>query len=190
MVMRKMRWMLAALFLCAYTGAALAQADKPAERHSVNETLEKRLGGMEKLLLGVVDVMPADKYSFAPTNGEFRGVRNFAKQLKHVAAVHYIIGAAILGEAPPADAADERGPDAVKTKDEVTKYLKDSLAYLHKAVAAIDEKNLLEPIKSPFGQGAETRLGLVMSALAHSSNHYGQMVEYLRMNGIIPPASQ
>jgi hypothetical protein len=68
--------------------------------------------------------------------------------------------------------------------------LKDSLAYLHKAVASIDEKNLLEPIKSPFGQGAETRLGLVMGALAHSSNHYGQMVEYLRMNGIIPPASQ
>jgi uncharacterized damage-inducible protein DinB len=190
MIMSKMRWMLAALYLCAYTGAALSQADKPAERHSVNETLEKRLGGVEKLLLGVADVMPADKYSFAPTNGEFRGVRNFAKQLKHVAAVHYVIGAAILGEAAPADAADERGPDAVKTKDEVTKYLKDSLAYLHKAVATIDQKNLLEPIKSPFGQGAETRLGLMMGALAHSSNHYGQMVEYLRMNGIIPPASQ
>jgi uncharacterized damage-inducible protein DinB len=190
MIMNKMRWMLAALFLYAYTGVALAQADKLAERHTVNQTLEKRLGGVEKQLLGVADAMPADKYSFAPTNGEFRGVRNFAKQLKHVAAVHYVIGAAILGEAPPADAADERGPDAVKTKDEVTKYLKDSLAYLHKAVATIDEKNLLEPIKNPFGQGAETRIGLVMGALAHSSNHYGQMVEYLRMNGVIPPASQ
>lgn len=188
--MSKMRWMLATLFLCAYTGAALAQADNPAERRSVNEILEKRLGGVEKLLLGVAEVMPAEKYSFTPTNGEFRGVRNFAKQLKHVAAVHYVIGAAILGEAPPADAADERGPDAVKTKDEITKYLKDSLAYLHKAVATIDEKNLLEPIKGPFGQGAETRLGLLMGALAHSSNHYGQMAEYLRMNGIIPPASQ
>src|SRR5215813_4953411 len=188
--MSKMRWMLVALFLCAYTGAASAQADKHAERHSANETLEKRLGGVEKLLLGVADAMPADKYSFAPTNGEFRGVRNFAKQLKHVAAVHYLIGAAILGEAPPADAADERGPDAVKTKDEVTKYLKDSLAYLHKAVATIDEKNLFEPLKNPFGQGAETRMGLMIGALAHSSNHYGQMVEYLRMNGVIPPASQ
>ena len=188
--MSKMRWMLAALFLCAYTGAALAQADKPAERHSVNETLEKRLGGVEKLLLGVADVMPSDKYSFAPTNGEFRGVRNFAKQLKHLAAFHYVIGAAILGEAPPADAADERGPEAAKTKAEVMKYVQDSFAYLRQAVASINEKNLLTPLKSPFGRGAITRLELLMGALAHSSNHYGQVVEYLRMNGIIPPSSQ
>src|SRR5262249_36789327 len=99
MIMNKIRWMLAALFLCAYTGAALAQADKSAERRTVNQTLEKKLGGVEKQLLGVAEAMPADKYSFAPTNGEFRGVRNFARQLKHVAAVHYLIGAAILGEA-------------------------------------------------------------------------------------------
>jgi len=155
--------------------------------------LGKRVTALEKQLLAMAEAMPADKYSFAPTNaefhGEFRGVRNFAKQLKRLAAFHYVVGAAILGKAPPADAADERGPEEAKTKAEVTKYLQDSLAYLHKPVATINEKNLVAPIKSPFGQGTITRLEWVMGAIAHSSNHYGQMVEYLRMNSIIPPGS-
>jgi uncharacterized damage-inducible protein DinB len=68
--------------------------------------------------------------------------------------------------------------------------VQDSFAYLRQAVASINEKNLLTPLKSPFGRGTITRLELLMGALAHSSNHYGQVVEYLRMNGIIPPSSQ
>ncbi len=116
-------------------------------------------------------------------------MRNFAKQVKHAAAAVYLIGASILGEPPPSDAADERGPDSARTKAEIIKYLKDSFAYLHKAIATIDEKNLFEPIKNPFGQNPQTRIGLVTAALTHSSNHYGQMVEYLRMNGIRPRAS-
>ena len=184
--MRTRFWLISVVFLCVFTTGAEAQVAKETAR----QTLEKELAAVEKQLLGVAESMPADKYSFAPTNGEFRGVRNFAKQLKHVAAVHYVIGAVILGESPPADAADEQGPPALKTKAEVTKYLQDSLAYLHKAVATIDDKNSLELLKTPFGQGGETRIGLVMGALVHSSNHYGQMVEYLRMNGVIPPGSQ
>ena len=184
--MRLKHRIIALLIVSGLTHAVMAQAAKETAR----QTLEKQFAAMEKQLLGVADAMPADKYPFVPANGEFRGVRNFARQLKHVAAVHYVIGAVILGESPPADAADERGPDALKTKPEVTKYLKDSLAYLHKAVATIDEKNALESLKTPFGQGTETRVGLVIGALMHSSNHYGQMVEYLRMNGVIPPGSQ
>jgi uncharacterized damage-inducible protein DinB len=188
--MNKRNWIFASLLLLASSGISFAQADKPAEQRTASQVADEWITHSERQLVAVADAMPADKYSFAPTNGEFRGVRNFAKQVKHVAAVNYLCAAAILGEQAPADAADERGPDSARTKAEIFKYLKDSFAYLHKAVATIDEKNVFEPIKSPFGQGKQTRIGLAAAALAHSSNHYGQMVEYLRMNGIVPPASQ
>ena len=70
------------------------------------------------------------------------------------------------------------------------KYLKDSFEYVHKAIATINEKNLVRTVKSPFGEGSVSRLGLATSVAAHGFDHYGQMVEYLRMNGIVPPASR
>ncbi len=188
--MKKMNRIFASLLMLAGSGIALAQADKPSAQRAVSQVVDEWIIHSETQLVAVADAMPADKYSFAPTNGEFRGVRNFARQVKHVAAVNYLCAAGILGEQAPADAADERGPDSARTKAEIIKYLKDSFAYLHKAVAMIDEKNVFEPIKNPFGQSKQTRIGLAAAALAHSSNHYGQMVEYLRMNGIVPPASQ
>ena len=191
--MKKMNWTFASLLLLACS-VALAQTEKPAAPRTAGQVVDDWIANTETKLVAVAEAMPEDKYKFAPTNGEFRGVRTFAKQVKHVAAANYLFAAGILGEQPPADAADERGPDAVRTKAEILKYLKDSFAYLHKAVATIDAKNVVEPIKSPFGQGTEglggTRLGLAAGAIAHASNHYGQMVEYLRMNSIIPPASQ
>ena len=145
----------------------------------------------ENLVVGTADAMPADKYSFAPTDGEFAGVRTFAQQVKHAAATNYILGAAILGEPPPPDAGDELGPEAVRTKPEIMKYLIGSFAYLRKAAAAIDPQNAIvkgSPI-SPL-RGKTTRLGLAIETLAHAMDHYGQMVEYLRMNGVVPPASR
>jgi hypothetical protein len=99
-------------------------------------------------------------------------------------------GAAILSEKVPVDVGDESGPASVKSKAEILNYLKDSFAYVHKAIATINEKNLVEPLKSPFGEGSVTRLGVATSVSAHGFDHYGQMVEYLRMNGIVPPASR
>ena len=173
--------------LLLFCTAAFAQAPEPS---AARQTLEKQLDGFEKQLLGLAEAMPADKYAFTPPSDGFRGVRNFARQLKHAAAYHYLVAAAILGEAPPADAADERGPESAKSKAEVTGYVRDSFAYLRKALAAIDDRNLVAPMKSLFGKGSATRLGLFTSAIIHSSNHYGQLVEYLRMNGAVPPASQ
>jgi len=134
--------------------------------------------------------MPADKYNFAPTNGEFRGVRTFAKQVKHAAAVQYLVAASILQEPITADMSDERGPDSVKTKAEILTYLKESFVSLKRAASTIDDKNAFSPITGVFGSRPDTRLGLIVGAVSHSSNHYGQIVEYLRMNGLIPPDSQ
>jgi uncharacterized damage-inducible protein DinB len=134
--------------------------------------------------------MPEDKYSFAPTNGEFKGVRTFAEQIKHVAAVNYIFGAGVLGEKkPPVDPGGENGPDSVKSKAEIMKFLNDSFAYLHKALASVTAKNELDQIDSPFGMKT-SKLSLASFATTHPFDHYGQMVEYLRMNGIVPPASR
>ena len=190
--MKKMSLTFATLLLLACGGTALAQSDKTAGRSADERALEILFKIVEERLVGAADAMPADKYSFAPTDGEFKGVRTFGQQVKHAAATNYILAAAALGEKPPADAGDETGPDSVRTKAEIIEYLKGSFEYLHRAAITIDEKNAVvgsTPI-SPLQGGRATRMGLTVEALIHSYDHYGQMVEYLRMNGIVPPASR
>jgi uncharacterized damage-inducible protein DinB len=174
----------------AISSSGFAQAAKADDPRTVAQVLDRSLSNAESEFVSAADAMPEDKYSFAPTNGEFKGVRTFADQVKHVAAVNYIFGAAILGEKPPVDTGEENGPASVKSKADIIKFLKDSFAYTHKAMNSVDEKNLVAPIKNPFGDGPATRLGIAMIAVAHPFDHYGQMVEYLRMNGVVPPASR
>jgi uncharacterized damage-inducible protein DinB len=176
---------------CMVAALACAQQAKPKEEHrTVTQVLDHVVSNLERDFNPAADAMPADRYDFAPTDGEFKDVRTFGQQIKHVAAVNYIFGAAILGEKPPVDTGEEEGPASVKSKAEILNYLKESFAYVHKAIATINEKNLVEPLKSPFGESSVTRLGVATSVSAHGFDHYGQMVEYLRMNGIIPPASR
>ena len=177
------------LALTVLTGAQ-ANKGKKEEHRTVEQALDRSVSNLEREFVSAADAMPDEKYGFTPTNGEFKGVRTFAQQIKHVAAVNYMYGAAILGEKPPADVNDEEGPTSLTAKADVLKYLRDSFAYVHKAIASINEQNLVEPIKSPFGEASITRLGVATSVAAHGFDHYGQMVEYLRMNGIVPPASR
>jgi hypothetical protein len=173
------------------TVAVDAQAAKPKEEHlSMAQVLDSAAGIMEKEFVPAAEAMPEDKYSFAPTSGEFKGVRTFAQQVKHVAAVNYVLGAAILQEKPPAEVGGESGPEAVATKADIVKYLKASFEYAHKAIGTINEKNYLEPVKSPFGEGSMTRLLIAGIITSHGFDHYGQMVVYLRSNGVVPPASR
>jgi len=160
------------------------------EQRSVTQVLDRTVSNMEHEFVPAAEAMPEDKFTFAPTNGEFKGVRTFGQQIKHVAAVNYELGAAILEEKPPVDIGDESGPSSVTTKADILKYLSDSFAYVHKAIQTINDKNLVQTVKSPFGEGKVTRLGLATSVAWHGFDHYGQMVEYLRMNGIVPPASR
>jgi hypothetical protein len=165
-----------------------AGLDAEREKHAL-QVLAKLT---EKVIVSAADAMPADKYGFAPMDGEFKGVRTFGQMVKHLSATNYILAAAALGEEPPADAGDELWPEAVRTKIEILNYLKGSFAYLDKATEAIGQKNT--PVKSspisPLKSAEATRLALVVESLAHSFDHYGQMVEYLRMNGVVPPASR
>jgi hypothetical protein len=94
----------------------------------------------------------------------------------------------MLAQTPTRDQESETGPDAVRSKSQIIDYLKGSFAALHRAVASINEENLVQPLAIPLTQ--KTRLQLAVDVVAHSYDHYGQMVEYLRMNGIVPPASR
>jgi hypothetical protein len=175
----------------ALTVAAAAQVPKPKqERRTVTMVLDHTVLNLEDEFVPAAEAMPEDKFAFAPTSGEFKGVRTFAQQIKHVAAVNYELGAAILEQKPPVDIGDESGPASITTKADILKYLKESFEYVHKAIATVNEKNVVETVKSPFGEGSVSRMGLAISVAWHGYDHYGQMVEYLRMNGIVPPASR
>jgi uncharacterized damage-inducible protein DinB len=213
--MKQMRWILLFLFLIAGASTALAQADENGElampsavtggphqlvakeHASLDEQKERRalqifLQSIEKEIVGAAEAMPADKYGFTPTDGEFKGVRTFGQQVKHLAATNHILAAAALGEDPPSDAGDELGPEAVRNKTEILDYLRGSFTHLGKAIDAIgdsDVKVKSSPI-SPLTATQVTRLALIVESLMHSLNHYGQMVVYLRMNGVVPPASR
>lgn len=191
MRMRGWMWMFALLLSFSLALAQEAKKEEPKAPPSLTDVLHRQLSQMENEFVSTAEAMPAEKFNFAPTQGEFKGVRDYATQIKHVAAVHYIVGSAILGEKPPADIGEgENGPAALKTKDEVMKYLKDSFAYAHKAAGSVNEKNATAWIPSPFGSGQTTRLAMATILVGHGFNHYGQMVVYLRMNGIVPPPSR
>lgn len=177
--------------LLLVSGAALAQNAKPELPKNSSEVFQRTISNVEKELVPAVEAMPEDKLGFAPSSGEFKGVRTFGQQAKHVAAVNYLIASAILGEKPPVELGGENGPDSVKSKAEIVKFTNDSFEYVQKAMASLTDSNLVSPaIKSPFGNGQATRLGMATLIAAHCMDHYGQMVEYLRMNGIVPPASR
>jgi hypothetical protein len=187
--MRKRKYIFAALLVVVLSKSATAQKQPPvpAQNRTVSQVLEFWISDTERLVVPAAEAMPETSYSFAPTSGQFKGVRTFAEQVKHLAAANYQLGAGALGEGPPAGTQNESAPASIRNKAEIMEYLKGSFACLHRAAAAINEKNMTEPIAA---KGGRTRMWLLIDAVAHSSNHYGQMVEYLRMNGIVPPASR
>jgi uncharacterized damage-inducible protein DinB len=197
----KTMWMLILVLWFASSGNVLAQGGQQRaddkDTAPLDAQREKRAMRVlskltEKMVVSAAEAMPADKYGFAPTDGEFKGVRTFGGMVKHLSATKYILAAAALGEEPPKEAGDELGPETVRTKAEILNYLNGSFAYLDKAIDAIGQKNT--PVKSspisPLKSADATRPALVVESLLHAFDHYGQMVEYLRMNGVVPPASR
>jgi hypothetical protein len=172
--------LIAISFLLMSCGVAFAQ------KQPVRQALDEWISIVEKQVVDAADAMPAEKYGFAPANGEFAGVRTFAEQVKHLAANNYGIAARIEGRKPLPEESGETGPSSVKTKVEIMVYLKGSFAALHKAVARFDDVQAATVVKGDKHNPEY----LAIDAVAHSFNHYGQLVEYLRMSGIVPPASR
>jgi hypothetical protein len=153
--------------------------------------VDREISGVEKQVVAAAEAMPEDKFNFSPESlnipgADYKGVRSFAVQVKHVAASNYFLWSHLTGDKLPEGLKDGNGPENLKSKADILKFLKDSFALGHKAAATLTTENMLQPpedSKSP-------RLYLATFGVAHAYDHYGQMVEYLRMNGIVPPASR
>jgi len=172
------------------SGIVSADSSIASQKSMVRESLNSWITDAEEHVVALAEAMPEEKYSFAPTAGEFHGVRTFAEQLKHLAANNYAVSARITGQKAPVEEADESGPASVKTKSEILNYVKGSFTALHKAADQITDENAAEALPDVKADIVKTRIALTIDAVAHSFDHYGQLVEYLRMNGIIPPASR
>ncbi len=160
---------------------------------TITSTLDTELTIVEREFVGAAEAMPEDKYNFAPTNGDFAGVRTFAQEVKHVAAANNRFFAGILGQPQPTPAdffERENGPDSIETKDQIIQYAKDSFALGHKAIARINADNAFTPLSTSPTPFLRTSAAIAIFACSHAMDHYGQMVEYLRDNGIVPPASR
>ena len=174
----------------ALTNARAADAPTPqASPTTLTASVDRDITSVEKQILDVADAMPEDKFSFTPESlnipgSNFKGVRTFAGELKHIAASNYYIWSPITGDKLPDNLNDGNGPDAMKSKAEIIRFVQDSFALGHKAAATLSAENMLQ---NP-GTSKSTRLRLATFGVAHAYDHYWQMVEYLRMNGIVPPA--
>src|SRR5438034_10847792 len=175
----------AALSLAA--ASAYAQAAKsspgtgasasPSTPLTIASAIDREISLVEKEVVDAAEAMPEDKFDFSPEKlnlpgGDYKGVRTFGEQLKHIAASNYLIWSPITGEKPPDTVNDGKGPDNMTAKADIVKYLKDSFAFGHKAVATLNASNLVQPISSSSGRPT-TRLFLATFAPAHAFDHYG-----------------
>jgi len=181
--------------LSAITLLKAVQKDTPKQAaqkddipKSIAESVSVPLQLVEGTFLGVAEAMPEEKYGFIPTAGKFEDARSFGEQVKHVACGQFAFFNEFEGKKPPDDC-EKGGHDPAKTKAELIKYLKDSFDYSNRVLATLTEKNALDRVEGRYA-GPNTKLGISVIAVWHITDHYGQLVEYLRMNGIIPPMTQ
>lgn len=170
-------------------GSGQAAAQTPQTLATV---VERQVSSYERNVVGVAEAMPEDKYNFTPAslnipNAAFKDVRTFAQLIKHTAAANYFFWSAVTGEKPPESIKGPNGPDELKSKAEIIQFLKDSFAAGHRAAKILTPENAFEQVQ--FLQFKGPRLFMATNAVIHCADEYGQMVEYLRMNGVVPPAS-
>jgi hypothetical protein len=173
-------------------GASPAQAQQSQPAQTAASAVDREIDAIEKRVLEAAEAMPEERFYFSPASlkipgGAYLGARTFASEVKHIGASNYILWSAITGDKVPEDLFNGgNGPKALKTKAEIIQFMKDSFALGHRAAATLTFENMLQPA----GNGRSSRLNRVIFGVTHAYDHYGQMVEYLRMNGIVPPATR
>jgi hypothetical protein len=176
--------------LLAVAAAALTARGQQAST-TITSVVDGQISAIEQQVVGAAEAMPENKFNFSPESlnipgASYHDVRTFAQEVKHIAASNYALWSSVTGDSFPKDFYGGNGPESVKTKAEIMKFLKDSFALGHKAAAGLTTQNMLQnPEKSKTA-----RLDRAVFAIEHAYDHYGQLVEYLRMNGIVPPASR
>jgi hypothetical protein len=172
---------------------AFAQPPAAAPPASVGAAIDREISMAERTLIGAVEAMPEAKFNFTPESldikgSAFKGVYTFAGLAKHLAAANYFLWGGAGGDPVPASITGVKGPEGMTSRTEIIALLKASFASGHHAAAALTPENSLDLVSGPGGQKVPRVFGLTFG-IAHAYDEYGQMVEYLRMCGIVPPAS-
>jgi hypothetical protein len=171
-------------------GMGAAPAVAPGSLVDPAKSFDAELTQIEKTWMGAANAMPAEKYGFAPSGAifvpgqqvKYDGVRTFAQLCTHTIQANYRFFSAVGGIKPDVDA---KAIGDLKSKDEIIKALAATFEFAHKAVANVTAANAFESVR-----GVQSRATTFAAAIGHAEDEYGQVVEYLRMNGIVPPASQ
>lgn len=183
--MTKHFWAL--VMITVLLGSAAFAQKRPPQPKTIPDSINFIWKDVERDFTSLAEAMPEGKWSFKPTQGEFKDARTFGEQVKHVACGNEAWAKQMSGEKTPARC-DLGGPNPAKTKTEILAYLRDSFAMTDKVIADTSADNLLHP--NPGQYWGPNRLSALTAMVWHISDHYGQLVEYLRMNGIVPPASR
>jgi hypothetical protein len=178
---------------CA-SGAFAQRGAAPPPPASVGAAIDREISLVERQIVAVVEAMPEDKFNFSPESldikgANFKGVYTFAGLVKHLAAANYFLWGGAGGDKIPASITGIKGPESMTAKAEIVQLLKDSFVSGHHAAAALTPENSLDMVAGPGGNKVPRVFALTFT-IAHADDEYGQMVEYLRMNGIVPPASR
>jgi uncharacterized damage-inducible protein DinB len=166
------------LSLIAVPATLSAQGPQP-----ITQSLRVQWDGAKKNIVQSAEIMPDAKYSYRPVET----VRTFGQILGHLAGANYVFCSAAKGEkSPHTEDAFEKLP----TKPALVKALADSIGYCDAVFAAMDDKKLGETIEMPYDMGSSARSRALVLNIGHLNEHYGNLVTYFRINGIVPPSSR
>ena len=175
----------AAVFAVALCAPALcfAQTPKPGA-NPVSRAIKGQWDSAKKNLTDSADLMPDANFSFKPVDS----VRTFGAILAHVAGANYVFCSAALGEKAPH--AEDEFEKSATTKPAISKALRDSIAYCDKAYAALTDQSAGENVAMPFGMASSPRASALVGNIGHLAEHYGNLVTYFRIKGMVPPTSR
>ena len=171
---------LCVVLLCAGT----ASPQSAAGANPVSSGVRTAWDGAKRNLTRSAELMPDADYAFRPVET----VRTFGQILAHVAGANYVFCSAAKGEkSPHAEAAFEK---TATSRAQIIKVLNESIAYCDAAYASLDDKRAAETIELPFDMGKGARALPLMLNTGHLQEHYGNLVTYFRVKGMVPPSSQ
>ena len=173
-----------ALLCMSAFGSVSAFAQAPATANPIASGVRTAWDGAKRNLTRSAEQMQEADYAFRPVNT----VRTFGQILAHVAGANYVFCSAAKGEKSPH--AEDEFEKTAKTRAQIIKALADSVAYCDAAIAALDDKRAAETVELPFGMGKGARALPLMLNTGHVQEHYGNLVTYFRIKGMVPPSSQ
>jgi len=172
-------------------GLALAPAiyaqdkkDAPKPPDAPMKVLLANWNDIARKLVAMAEDFPEDKYDFKPTPAQ----RSFAEQLLHAANANYFVTNAIRGEKPPAGEDPKR--EQFKSKAAVAEFVKKAFADGAKAIEEKGDKGLNDLVVDPFANQQVRVSDMAWGFIEHSGEHYGQLVVYYRLSGLVPPESR